>query len=231
MKKSIFAIIAVLLLGGFFLAACNQTPLTADQVLQKMAEKSKELKTGQTTMEMTMTAGGESLIMTSEGVFENPEKSYQTVSMLGVTQQVLTLSLTEMYTRASDAEAWVKMDVSGNEQMNDLFDFSKNPEQLVKFYKNATMLTDEKVNGVDCYHISFDLDMVEMLKSANISEEDMGGVSFSGPAKVESWISKADFFNHKMTEKFTMISTGQEINTEVTVTVSGHNQPVEIPTP
>lgn len=231
MKKSIFVIIAILLLGSVVLSACNPTSLTADQVLQKMAESSKNLKTGQTTMEMTMTAAGESLTMTSEGVFENPEKSYQTISMFGITQQVLTLSLTEMYTRASDADTWEKMDVSGNEQMNDILDFSKNPEQLVKFYKNATLLTEENVNGVDCYHISFDLDVAEMLKSAGISEDDLGGVAFAGPAQVESWISKADFFNHKLIEKFTMTSVGEEINTEVTVTISGHNQPVEIPTP
>ena len=234
MKKKLYVLTAALLLVSVIISACGSTPLTpltADQVIQKMADSSKKLKTGQTTMDMVMSADGESLTMTSSGVFENPEKSYMTVSMLGITQQILVLSLTDMYSRNNDTEAWVKMDTAAGESSTDLFNFTKNPDQLLKFYKNATLLAEETVNGVGCYHVSFELDVTEMLKAAGISEEILGGVTFAGPAQVETWISKADFFTHKMIEKFTMTSAGQEISSEVTLTVSGHNQPVEIPTP
>ena len=231
MKKSIVVMIATLLLTSVLLAACGSTPLTADQVLQKMAENGKNLKTGHTQMDINMTAAEQTVTMNAVGVFENPDKSYLNLTLLGSSVQMLVLSPTEVYQRASESEAWVQSDASGSDQAGSVYDFTKNPEQLLKYYHNATLLTEEQVDGVDCYHVSFELDVMEMMKAAGISETTLAGIVFTGPAQVESWIGKSDFFTRKLNEKFVMTTEGQEVSMDVLVSLTEINQPVEIPTP
>lgn len=231
MKKNLLLLTTILLLSGVALAACTPTPLTAEQVLQKLVDNAAKLKTGHTEMVMDMSAEGQTITMNAAGVFETPDKSYLTLTLLGQTMQMLVLSPTEIYQRATDADAWVLSETAGTEQVTNVYDFSKNPEFLLKHYSNAQLLAEEQVDGVDCYHLTFDLDVLEMLKESGIDQATLEGVTFPGPAKIEAWIGKADFFSRKVVEKFVMNSMGQEVTMDIVVTQTAINQPVEIPTP
>ena len=232
MKKYLFILVVALFLSGALLVSCSSAPLTADQIIQKMAENGKNLKTGHVQMDLNMSVSGQTVTMTSTGVFENPCKSFSTVSLLDQSMQVLSLSLSEVYTRASEKDAWVKSGTNVTDQTGNLFDFTKNPEQLLKFYSATKLLPEESVEGgIPCYHVSFDLDVAGMLKAAGISETILQTMEFKGPAKVEAWIGKTDSFTHKQTSKFLMTSSGQEITMDVQVSQTEINKPVEIPTP
>ncbi len=232
MKKSFFVLVAALFLFSVLLVSCSPAALTAEQVIQKMAENGKNLKTGHLQMEMNMSVASQSVQLTSIGVFENPDKSYQTVSVLDKSMQVLSLSPTEIYQRVSETDAWVKSNVDVSGQIGNIYDFTKKPEQLLKFYKNAKLLPEESVDGSPSnYHVSFDLDVAGMLKAAGIDAAALAQVEFKGPAQVEAWIGKTDFFTIKQISKFVMSSGGQEVTMEVIVTQTDINKPVVIPTP
>jgi len=232
MKKIFFVLVASLFLLSALLVSCSPAALTADQIIQKMAENGKNLKTGHVQMDMNMSVGTQSVKMTSTGIFENPNKSYLSVSMLDQSIQVLSLSPTDIYQRASETDAWVKSTANVSDQAGNMFDFTKNPDQLLKYYKNAKLLPDESVDGsIPCYHVSFELDVAGMMKAAGVSDTVLQGVEFKGPAQVEAWIGKSDFFTRKQNSQFIMVSSGQEITVDVLVSQTEINQPVEIPTP
>ena len=112
MKKKFIVLVAALFLLSALLVSCSPAALTADQIIQKMAENGKNLKTGHLQMDMNMSVSGQSVKITSTGIFENPDKFYLTVSMLDKSMQMLSLSPTEIYQRASETDAWVKSDAS-----------------------------------------------------------------------------------------------------------------------
>jgi hypothetical protein len=232
MKKSFFVFVAALFLCSALLVSCSPAPLTADQVVQKMAQNGKNLKTGHLQMDMNMTVGTESVKITTTGVYENPDKSYLTVSLLGQSLQVLSLSATEIYQRASETDTWVKSNAGASAQAGNIYDFTKNPEQLLKYYTNAKLLPEESVDGSPAdYHVSFELDVAGMIKVSGVDAATLAQVEFKGPALVEAWIGKTDFFTHKQISKFIMAASGQEITMEVIVSQTEINKPVVIPTP
>jgi hypothetical protein len=231
-KKIFFVFITALFLLSAMLVSCAPVALTADQVIQKLAANGKNLKTGNIQMDMNMTVNGQTVGLTSTGIFENPEKSYLTVNLLGQSIQILSISRTEIYQRDTEKDPWVKSDASASDQAGNMYDFTKNPEQLLKFYKNAKLLPEESVEGCPtCYHVSFELDVAEMMKAGGVSESVLRQVEFNRPANVESWISKTDFFTRKQTSKFTLITAGQEVSMDILIALTEINKPVVIPTP
>jgi len=232
MKKPILvSFITLFVVAAFVLTACAPKVLTAEQVVQKMAGNSKNLKTGHSDLQMKISAAGQTLTGSMQGVFENPNKSFITMDFTGTHMEVLTLSPTEIYQRASASQAWQKAPQSVVDQYGNAFDLTKDPEKLLKYYQNLKLVGKETINGVDIYHLSFELDMLAVMKAFGVNMASMSGVDFKGPAFIESWVGSADFFTRKMTEKFIMTSEGQEVNVEVTVNLTELNKPVEIPTP
>lgn len=232
MKNKFFALVTALFLLSALLISCSPAPLTADQINQKLADNGKNLKTGHIQMDMKMSADDQTLEITSNGIFENPDKSYLTVSVMGQSLQVLSLSVTEIYRRATETDAWVKSNESDSGQTGSMYDFTKNPEQLLKYYKNAKLLPDESVEGCpSCYHVTFEMDVAEMMKAGGVDAATFQAVELKGPALVDAWISKTDFFTHKQTSKFTMVSSGAEVTMDILVALTEINKPVVIPTP
>lgn len=232
--KKITLLLFVVLLVSFLLVSCS-TPikLTADQILQKMAENGKNLKTGQITLDMEMSLGGSSINIDSTGVFENPDRSFMTMNMMGSKVQVLVLSPTEIYTRQGESGSWIRSPNAAETQTGSLYDFTKNPELLLKYYKNAKLLEEKSILECTaaCYHISFELDVAELFKATGATQSSLQNVKFSAPAEVELWIDKTDFFTRRQESSFEMNVNGQDVNVEVIVSQSGINQPVTIPSP
>jgi len=233
MKK--FSFFMILLLSvSFLLISCSApAKLTADQVLQKLAENSKNLKTGQITLDMEMSVAGSSININSTGVFENPDKSFLTMDMMGNTIQVLVLSPTEVYTRQDESGSWTKSPAAAEAQTGSLYDFTRNPELLLKYYKNAKLLEEKAIPecSAACYHLSFELDVSELFNATGDMQSALQNVKFSAPALVELWIDKTDFFTRRQESNFAMEVNGQEVEVEAVITQTGINQPVTIPSP
>ncbi len=101
-----------------------------------------------------------------------------------------------------------------------------------KALRPAILWTDKRtIDEVECYHLAFELDLMEVMTGLGVNTASLAGASFKGPATIESWVGSKDFFTRKMNEKFTMLSEGQEILVDATVHLTELNQPVEIPTP
>ena len=223
----------ILLLFSLVLASCAPVALTADQVIQKMADNGKNLKTGQITLDMDMTLAGSTININSTGAFENPDKSFLTMNMMGATVQVLVLSPTEIYTRQGETGAWQKSTAGAESQTGSLYDFTKDPELLLKYYRNAKLLPEKQVAECTsaCYHVSLELDVAQMFEASGITQSTLQNVKFPSPANVELWVGKSDFFAHHQESTFTMNINGQDVSVKVVVSQTGINQPVTIPTP
>lgn len=233
MKKLSLLLFSVLLVSCLLVSCSAPAKLTADQILQKMAENGKNLKTGQITLDMEMFVAGSSIKINSTGVFENPDRSFMTMNMMGSQVQVLVLSPTEIYTRQGESGSWTRSPDAAETQTGSLYDFTKNPELLLKYYKNAKLLEEKSITECTaaCYHISFELDVAELFKATGASQTSLQNVRFSAPAEVELWIDKADFFTRRQESSFDMLVNGQDVDVEVVVTQAGINQPVTIPSP
>lgn len=226
--KIIFVGLVVLLI-----ASCAPAALTADQVIQKLADNGKNLKSGQIALDMDMTLGSSNIKITSTGVFENPDRSFLTMKTMGTTVQVLVLSLTEIYTRQGESGAWKRSPASAESQTGSLYDFTKDPQLLLKYYKNARLLPENPVAECTsaCYHVGFDLDVAQMFAASSATQAILQNVKFPALANVELWVGKSDFFAHHQESTFTMSINGQEVRVKVVVAQTGINQPVTIPTP
>lgn len=233
MKRIYFFFILIVLFPSLLLSSCSSAALTADQVIQKMAENGKNLKTGQITLDMDMSLSGSTIKIKSNGVFENPDKSFLTMNMMGTTLQVLVLSPTQVYTRQGETGKWQKSTANAESQTGSLYDFTKNPELLLKYYKNAKLLPEKQVAECTsaCYHVGFELDIADMFAASGMTQLALQNVKFSSPANVEVWIGKSDFFTHHQESTFTMNINGQDVSVKVMVGQTGINQPVTIPMP
>ena len=232
MRKAILvSSIVLILVSAFILTACAPKELTANDVVQKMADNSKKLKTGHTDMQMNISAAGQTITGSMQGIFENPDKSLISMDLLGTHVEVLTQSPADVYQRPSSSQAWQKVPQSTTSQFGNALDISKDPEKLLKYYKNLKLIGKEAVDEVECYHLSFELDLMEVMTGLGVNTASLAGASFKGPAAIESWVGSKDFFTRKMNEKFTMLSEGQEVIVDVTVHLTELNKPVEIPKP
>lgn len=234
MKKiSLFLLLSVILISPVLISCSPSAALTADQIVQKMAENSKNLKTGEITLDMEMSIGGSSIKIDSTGVFENPDKSLMTMNMMGSTVQVLVLSPDEIYTRQGESGKWTRSPNAAETQTGSLYDFTKNPELLLKYYQNAKLLPEKSTPACTaaCYHVSFELDVAELFKASGAMQSSLQNVKFNAPADVELWIDKTDFFTRRQESSFDMNVNNQDVEVKVVITQSGINQPVTIPSP
>jgi len=229
-SQTVSRILAVVLIV-LVLAACSPKELTAQEIVQKMADNSKNLKTGHMEMTLTLSALGQSLSGSSSGVFENPDKSHISMDLLGSHVEVLVLSPTEIYQRASSTDTWQKAPENATGQFGGITDISRNPEKLLPLYQNLQLLGKETVDGTECYHLSFELDLLKVMETMGVNMESMAGASYKELGKVENWVGTKDFFVRKVSQKFTLVAEGQEVDVESVTTISQINQPVEIPTP
>lgn len=233
MKKNSLSLMAILLLLFMLISCSVPAKLTADQVLQKLAENSQNLKTGRITLDMDMSIAGSSIKIDSSGVFENPDKSFMTMNMMGSTVQVLVLSPTEIYTRQGESGKWTRSPSAAETQTGSLYDFTKNPELLLKYYKNARLLEEKSIPECTaaCYHVSFELNVADLFQASGAAQSALQNVKFGAPAEVELWIDKTDFFSRRQESTFEMNVNGQDVEVKVVIAQTGINQPVEIPSP
>jgi len=118
---------------------------------------------------------------------------------------------------------WVDESVSGGWNGGPIAPFASNPArwvELLQFYSNPALLGQETVNGVDCYHLEFDVSL----------EPGWLGL-FSGGGTGEAWISQGDFSLVKAIYDLQYEGARESATMHLTLELSGLNEPVDIEAP
>jgi hypothetical protein len=118
---------------------------------------------------------------------------------------------------------WVDESVSGGWNSGPVAPFASNPARwvdLIQFARDPTPLGEESVNGVDCYHLEFAVDL----------EPGWLGL-FSGGGTGEAWISKADFSLVKALYDLQYEGARESATMHLSLELSDLNEPVSIEAP
>lgn len=208
----------------------------AADLLTKSQTSMKTVKSFHYTMEVGSSAGGQSF--KGEGDFEMPDKVRITMSdttgTVGNIQMIMVGNDTYMKQPGSDQY----MSLGGLGGQNGLTGFS-NPAQtasIAQFADSASIVGDEKVDGIATTHVTFTYDVDKAMKSA---EQQTGSAVASTPtnmkAKGDMWIDKSTNYIHKMV--FVTNATGPMPQTgssgasesTITLTYSKYNEPINPP--
>jgi outer membrane lipoprotein-sorting protein len=225
---ALFLLVGVLLLSTLACAVGGKQ-LTAQEVLNESSQKGQEIKTAKMEMTINMKMQGMSLAMTANGVIEAPDKVYMTMNAAGQNIEILVLSKDEMYMKMPGADSWtpVPADQMGQTGMNtDILSQLK----LGDIAQNPKLEAEEKVDGVDCYHVSFEIDMAKYMENFGQSMEGM--IDPSQPTvNVQMWVGKSDLLVRKLTMGLKLNVQGAAAEADYVILMKDYNQPVEIPTP
>jgi hypothetical protein len=176
------------------------------------------------------------LSISGEGAFEKPEKAYIKLELMGETYEVVTESKDEVYVRQSEGE-WEKMDSdsSGQPQVSpDIFSDLKFKDIAQKVTKGE----DEKVDGVDCYSVSFEMDVEKLLTkfsdalgSSDMSVEELLQSASIEPVQGKIWVGKSDLVMRKLHLEIKATIETQEVEATLDLSISNINGKVTIPSP
>ena len=118
---------------------------------------------------------------------------------------------------------WVDESVSGGWNSGPIAPFASNPArwvELLQFYSSPILLAEERISGVDCYHVSFAVDL----------EPGWLGL-FSGGGTGEAWISKADLTLVKANYNLRYEGARESATMHLTLELSELNESVTIVAP
>ena len=118
---------------------------------------------------------------------------------------------------------WVDESVSSGWNSGPMAPFASNPArwvELLLFYSSPILLAGERISGVDCYHVSFAVDL----------EPGWLGL-FSGGGIGEAWISKADLTLVKANYNLRYEGARESDTMHLTFEMSELNEPVNIVAP
>ncbi len=245
MKKNISLVVAGILALTFLLAACGGTPaLTAQQIMDNAFTKMAEVNTVTYELTENMDLAGTALTMTGSGFSEPPDKSYSSISMsfMGqdITTEALQLSPTEIYLKAGTDSSWTLAGADQTATSNEylMFYAKADPDQAKQWYLNPILQGTESIAGVTCYKIAYNLDLStafnEILGSIG-DFESLGLTITPGEATGMLYISTRDFLVLKNTLDLTMTMEMQgqslDVTVDAAVSFSKFNEPVTFPTP
>ena len=118
---------------------------------------------------------------------------------------------------------WVDESVSGGWNSGPIAPFASNPArwvELLQFYSSPTLLAEETINGVNCYHLGFTVSL----------EPGWLGL-FSGGGTGEAWISKADLTLVNANYSLLYEGARESATMHLTLELSELNEPVTIVAP
>ena len=222
-------IIMMVLLVALVLSGCKKESLTAEEILAQSRDKMEDVKSMRMEMNIVIQAGGTNLTITADAVTEQPDRAYIEMSVMGQKVEVLTMSKTEIYLKQPGSAAWEPVPADQIAEMGLNMDIYSqlNVNDIASNIKKAG---DEEIDGTDCYHITFDVDAEKYLQGSG----QMAGVTIdpaSTTATGEIWIGKSDLLNRQLDIQLTTTIQGMSTKMGTTITMSGFNEPVDIPTP
>jgi hypothetical protein len=203
--------------------------LTAQEILDKSTEAMKNVKTMSLQFLVTTGSAGISFEINGEGVMELPDKSYIKMDYAGQIIEVLTLSKTEAYMRQPGSTTWETIDIS---QLNQPGGMNVDvTEQLivVDFTDEINLASPEPVDSVNCFHITFSVDMAQYLSELGEAGAQIDAATSKGTG--ELWIGTDDFLTRKFLFTLDAAVQGVTFTGSTEITMSKFNEPVEIPIP
>jgi hypothetical protein len=207
----------------------QQKELTAQEILDKSTEAMKNVKTMSLQLIVTSGSAGISIEINGEGVIEQPDKAYLKMDYAGQTIEVLTLSKTEAYIKQSGSTTWEPIAV---EQLSQPGGMNVDvPQQLgiAGFADDIYLAGSETIEGVDCYHLTFGVDMTKYLAQLGEAGAQIDANTSEGAG--EFWIDKEDFLMRKFLFNLDVAVQGVTVNASTQITMSKYNEPVKIPSP
>ncbi|HAV42940.1 TPA: hypothetical protein DCX15_02860 [bacterium] len=205
--KKIWVIFLVLLVAGCFKP-------TTDEVLSRISEKAKNIKSFKTKMVTSAQMPGQTFDMEADVWFKTPYKMRaETIMSTFPGKQITVFDGKVIWTYWEGSKQAAKVDITGlDEQMKDKFIGQSNQmiEPLKKFNKEVIKyIKNEKVDGKKTYLL--EVTPQEMMSSFPIK-----------PSKISLWISTDDglvrkmiFYGEKESEAMSVICRNVEINPQV----------------
>jgi len=203
--------------------------LTAREILDKSTEAMKSVKTMSFQLTVTSGSAGISIEINGEGVVEQPDKAYLKMDYAGQTIEVLTLSKTEAYIKQSGSTTWEPI---AAEQLNQLVGMNVDILQqlgIAGFAHEIYLAGTETIEGVDCYYLTFVVDMAKYLAQLGEAGAQIDVNTSEGTG--EFWIDKEGFLMRKFLFNIDAAVQGVTVNASTDIIMSKFNEPVEIPSP
>lgn len=217
---------------GMLLSACNALkPMTAMEIMQKAVENTNQLQTVRYKMTVDASAAGQAMQLKGEGMVQLPNKAYAKMEMLGQTVETLQLSKDEIYARQAGTSEWQAVTADQLSQSGLNTDVISQQNTYFEFYRDAALAEKTQINGVDCYHITFNLDLDGLMKKMMQAEVLAMIDTSNGSGKGEAWVSQKDLLIQRVTIEMNYAIQGQAVSSKTTMDYSDFNEPVELPTP
>jgi hypothetical protein len=203
--------------------------LTAKEILDKSTQAMKNVKS--MSLQLTITSGGAgvSIEINGEGVVEQPDKAYIKMDFAGQTIEMLMLSKTEAYMKQPGSTDWEPVPADQLSQPGGMNVDVIQQLGIVGFANELNLDGSEILGGVDCYHITFSLDIAKYLAQLGEAGSQIDATTSTGTGDL--WIGKDDFLMRKFLFNFDAMTQGVTVNASTLMTMSKFNQPVEIPSP
>jgi WD40 repeat protein len=194
-------------------------PLPPADIFLKNQTAMDELKSSHVTMDMTVESGGQTFDVQMDGVGELPDRFYFRATSGQQTYELVTRDGDHIFMRNPDSKLWIQ--TPGTEQSTGYMEWDK-------FAKSPRLVGIEKLDGIDAYHVAYDVDM------GKLAQSDRSLANVLGLARIEAvgeaWFGRDDFFTRRVTLAMTM-EMGSRVTYSIEMNMSDFNAPVQIPEP
>ncbi|MBN2015117.1 MAG: hypothetical protein JW778_08050 [Candidatus Altiarchaeota archaeon] len=243
MDKRLLAAVAI----GFLLLSLGCTTeekLTAEQVRDRAVEAMENVETYSFSTDISMLmVGGEmdmgvseaEISMDGNGKVDMKNKKMfmdMSMSMMGMSMDMEQYIIDDIQYMKMPFFGWVKNKTSADtwEQQ----DYAGLSGELM--YTQVELLSDEKLDGENCYVLKVDVDLEKMMdvlgkqmgSTSMVSAEDLGSIK---EAEIREWVSKDTFLVKKLFMYMNMEEEGSTLDMNMTMTFSDYNKPVDIVLP
>ena len=173
-----------------------------------------------------------------EGDYVAPDKVQMTLvmEMNGETSPAIEVIAIgdEIYARDPETGEWMRdEEVAEYEDYAGLEEFALGSVEYMEAFEGTSMLEDEDINGISCFHIQGIVNPEKMVDAAQELVPDA-----SEPMTAELWIGKSDYLVHQMVIGIEM--EDDSVNSEIpasagsftfTYQFSRYNEPITIEAP
>jgi hypothetical protein len=186
-----------------------------------------------TTMKYMMTnsakGSGFGAVADGKGRYQNPEQFYLQLNYGGDAVEILSLSPNAYYWRLPGGPPW---ESTTQAEVNKLYSVSS-PSELLKLggmAQNIQKLDNEQVDGVNCYHIRFDLDMAKYIQMIGYST--LGPINLNhATGVVQIWAGVEDMYFRQTRIELVSTDSGDDASIKEKWVFYDFNKPVDIPLP
>lgn len=204
------------------------TVLNGAAILAPVITRMGEIPTMHFTMSALLEGGTQPITLLGEGWSKGKDEYHYKITIDGQVSERRALSPTDLYLKAPGSDTWQRV------PEDEMAQYADTPVSQIQFIASAalnpTLLGEENVDGVDCYHISFDLDMSKYLTT--FSPEMSTQVDLTtATGKSEIWIGKADSLIRKWIFDLTYSVQGTPTRAQSTFLYNEFNSPVFLPDP